>query len=103
MNTPGTTRRREPAAGKCRSRRCQPAVFRRYPGSATGLRRRLEFRGDSTAGLRWSAADLRQAFSDGPNGGLGAIADRQFSQDILHMFLDGLDADIERVGDFLVR
>ena len=51
------------------------------------------------AGLR---PHLPETVADGPDGCLRAVTDRQFAEQILHVLLDRLDADLERVGDLLI-
>ena len=47
-------------------------------------------------------AALHQALAHGPNRGLGAIADGDLAQNVLHVLLDRLDADLQRLADLLV-
>ena len=44
----------------------------------------------------------RQSLAHGPHGGLRAVGDAELAQDVLHVLLDGLVADVEGLGDFLV-
>ena len=46
---------------------------------------------------------LDQFFADGPDRRLRAIGNADLAQDVLHVFLDRLVADVQGVGDFLVR
>ncbi len=43
-----------------------------------------------------------QALANGPNRGLRAVADGDLPQNVLHVFLDRLDADFQRLADLLV-
>ena len=47
-------------------------------------------------------SSLHDALFHSPNGGLRAVVDIELAQDVLHMFLDRLDADPERAADFAV-
>src|SRR5262245_63851905 len=58
--------------------------------------------------LAWRAGPrvrsrLNQTLLHGPNRGLGSIPGLQLAQDVLHVFLDRLNADIERTPDFAIR
>ncbi len=55
-------------------------------------------RGPSIVGL-----SLHQPLAHGPHCGLRSVRDAELAQDVLHVFLDGLVADLQRLRDFLVR
>ena len=46
---------------------------------------------------------LNESFPNGQNGGLRAIVDLELMKDVPHVVLDGLFAQVQVVGDFLVR
>ncbi len=75
-------------AATIRSRLEKPQAVNKRREAASGLL--IQFRSD-------------QFFADGPDRGLGPIGDADLPQDVLHVLLDRLVADVQRVGDFLVR
>ena len=50
-----------------------------------------------------SRLQFDQAFSDRQNGRLGAVVDLQLMEDVAHVVLDGLFAQVEAVRDLFVR
>ena len=43
-----------------------------------------------------------ESFADRPNRHLSAVFDRELAEDVLHVFLDGFHADLQRFADFAV-
>jgi hypothetical protein len=45
---------------------------------------------------------MNQFVANGPNGGLRSIASVEFSQNVLNVFFNGVEAQLQRRGDFFV-
>jgi hypothetical protein len=77
-----------------------------FSGLGIAASRATKWRGQSARrrnAEETSRPGLDQAFADGPHSGLRPVGDTDFAQDVLHVFLDGFVADVQRQGDFLVR
>ncbi len=53
-------------------------------------------------GLR-SGIQFNESFPDGQDRGLSAVVDLELMEDIPHVVLDGLFAEVQIIGNFLVR
>jgi len=51
----------------------------------------------------WPGIQLDESFPNGQYCGLGAIIDLEFMKDIPYVVLDGLFAQVQVIGNFLVR
>jgi hypothetical protein len=51
----------------------------------------------------WPGIQFNEAFPNSQDGGLSAVIDLKLMEDIPHMVLDGLFAEVQVIGDFLVR
>jgi hypothetical protein len=51
----------------------------------------------------WPGIQLNESFPNGQDCGLSAIIDLEFMKDIPHVVLDGFFAQVQVIGNFLVR
>ena len=58
---------------------------------------------DNRLSLAGEKIALDEIFANRPHGSLRSVRNADFSQDVLHVFLDRLVADSQRLGDLFVR
>jgi hypothetical protein len=51
----------------------------------------------------WPGIQLDESFPNGQDSSLRAVVDLQLMENVSHMILDGLFAQVQVIGDFLVR
>ncbi len=66
------------------------------------MARRADFRHFAPTAARPCRTCYTEPFAHRPDGGLGAIRDADLAEDVLHVLLDRLVADVQSQGDFLV-